>query len=100
MFWCKDVYKRQVVNSCFDSNEEKFETKFDKLSSDVNEQNAKCDNSFNELNKCLDINDQKFDELKSDINKMKLQNFNIDKRINNIDKRLSNICLLYTSRCV
>ena len=57
------------LNSRSDSNEEKFETKFDKL------------------NKRFDIHDHKLDEIKSNINKMKLQNSNIDKHINDIDER-------------
>ena len=78
----KSSFKEQQSN--FD---EKFDTKFDKLSSDFNELNTNCENNFNKLNKRLDIHDHKLDEIKSDINKMKLQNFNIDKRINDIDER-------------
>ena len=61
--------KLNDINQRLDSNEEKFETKFDTL------------------NKRFDVNDHKFDEIKSDINKIKLQNCNIEKRINDIDER-------------
>ena len=61
------------------------------MSNNVNEQKIKCESSFNELNKRFDINDVRFDELKSDINNMKLQNVNVDKRLNNIDERFQTI---------
>ena len=47
--------------------------------------------------------DEKFSDLKSDINEIKKQNCNFDKRINEMHARLDEIeldCLLYTSRCV
>ena len=62
------------------------------IRSDTNEHKIKCESNFNELNKRLDINDvkleSKFDELKSGINNMKLQNFNIDKRLKEIDEQM------------
>ena len=50
--------------------------------------NSDFNNKFDVLNKRLDINDHKFDEIKSDINKIKLQNCNIEKRINDIKDNL------------
>ena len=37
------------INSRFDSNDEKFDNKFDKLSNDINEQKIKCESSFKEI---------------------------------------------------
>ena len=51
------------INNRFDSNEEKFDNKFDKLSREINEQKVKCESNFNELKK-------QNNELKNDINEI------------------------------
>ena len=67
-----------LISKHFDANDEKFDTKFDKLSNDINEQKIKCERSFNEIknnfdekfdkiNNRFDTNESNFHEIRNEI---------------------------------
>ena len=91
------------INSRFDSNDEKFDTKFDKLSSNVNKHKVKCESSFNELIKRLDESDEKWEKL-IDSTKQVNNGYNTESVCANENRNkevtVNKVCLLYTSRCV